>query len=111
MPGINYNEMTLIELKQAAKGRGIKMYYVMKHAELARLLSLPELPMEMKVQKKTIRQLREEAKARGEKGVWKYTRAELVELLYTGKQGPADKDQKDHGNTKEHDDPEEHNTQ
>lgn len=107
----NYNEMTLIELKQAAKGRGIKMYYVKKHAELVRLLSLPELPLEMKLQKKTIRQLREEAKARGEKGVWKYTRAELMELLYPSKQGPADEDQQNHSNTKEHDDPEEHDTQ
>jgi hypothetical protein len=107
----NYTEMTLIELKQAAKGRGIKMYYVKKHAELAHLLALPELPAEMKIQKKTIRQLREEAKSRGEKGVWKYTRGELVELLYPSKKCPADEDQKNHGDAKEHDDPEEHNTQ
>jgi hypothetical protein len=111
MPAINYTEMTLIELKQAAKGRGIKMYYVKKHAELAYLLSLPELPMEMKIQKKTIRQLREEAKEKNLQGIWKYTRAELVELLYPSKKSSADEDKQDHGDAKEHDDPEEHNTQ
>jgi len=107
----NYNEMSLIELKQAAKGRGIKLYYVKKHAELVYLLSLPELPMQLKIEKKTIRQLREEAKAKNMTGVWKYTRAELVELLYPSKQTPADENQKDHGDAKEHDDPEEHNSE
>jgi len=107
----DYNTMSLIELKQAAKGRGIKMYYVMKRNELARLLSMNELPEEVRLQKKTIRQLREEAKARNIQGVWKYTRAELMELLYPSKKTSADEDEKDHGNTYEHDDPEDHNTQ
>jgi len=107
----DYNAMSLIELKQAAKGKGIKMYYVMKRNELARLLSMNELPEEVRLQKKTIRQLREEAKSRNIQGVWKYTRAELMELLYPSKKTSADEDQKDHSNTYEHDDPEDHNTQ
>jgi hypothetical protein len=107
----NYNEMSLIELKQAAKGRGIKMYYVMKKNELAAVLSMGELTPEMKLQKKTIRQLREEAKNQNIPGVWKYSRAELVELMYSGKKAAADKDEENHGNAKEHDDPEEHNAQ
>ena len=101
--------MTLIELKQAAKGRGIKMYYVMKRNELAKLLSMNELPEQIRLQKKTIRQLREEAKAKNMQGVWKYTRGELMELLYPSKKASSDEDEKDHGNTHEHDDPEDHN--
>ncbi len=107
----NYNEMTLIELKQAAKGRGIKMYYIKKHAELVHLLSLPELPLELRLQKRTIRELREEAKERGIPGVWKYSRAQLMDLLYPSKKAASDQNQENHGDAKEHDDPEEHNTQ
>jgi hypothetical protein len=108
---MNYSELSLVELKQAAKGRGIKMYYVMKRDELARLLALPELPAELRLQKKTIRQLREEAKAQNMQGVWKYTRSELVELLYPSKKSASDKNEKNEGETYEHDDPEDHNAQ
>jgi hypothetical protein len=107
----NYNEMSLLELKQAAKGRGIKLYYIKKHAELVQLLSLPELPLELRLQKRTIRQLREEAKAKSLPGVWKYSRAELMELLYPSKKSSADQNEKDHCDAKEHDDPENHNTE
>lgn len=104
----HYNEMSLIELKQAAKGRGIKMYYVMKRDELARLLSLPELPTELRLQKKTIRQLREEAKEKQIPGVWKYSRKQLMDLLYPSKKSSADEDEKDHRQADEHNDPEDH---
>jgi hypothetical protein len=107
----NYNEMSLIELKQAAKGRGIKLYYIKKHAELVQLLSLPELPLELRLQKRTIRQLREEAKAKGLPGIWKYSRAELMELLYPSKKSSADQNEQNHGDAKEHDDPENHSTE
>lgn len=106
-----YNEMSLIELKQAAKGRGIKMYYVMKRAELAHLLSLPELPNEVRLQKKTIRELREEAKERKIQGIWKHTRQELMDLLYPSKKAAADEDEKNHRHADEHYDPENHDTQ
>lgn len=104
----NYNEMSLIELKQMAKGRGIKMYYVMKRAELARILSLPELPTELRLQKKTIRQLREEAKEKGIQGIWKYSRKELMDLLYPSKKSASDEDEKNHRDADEHNDPEDH---
>lgn len=106
-----YNEMSLIELKQAAKGKGIKMYYVMKRAELARLLSLPELPAEVLLQKKTIRELRQEAKEKNIQGIWKYSRKELMDLLYPNKKAATDEDEKDHRHADEHYDPENHDTQ
>ena len=105
---MDYSAMSLLELKKAAKGRGIKMYYVMPKDELVRLLSLPELPLEMRLQKKTIRQLRQEAKERNLSGFWGLARGELLTLLYPDQQGPADKNEKDQGNAHEHDAPEKH---
>jgi hypothetical protein len=110
-----YSEMSLIELKQAAKGRGIKMYYVMKRAELVRILCLPQLPQSMRIQKMTIRQLRQEAKSRNMSGFWNLHRSDLVKLLYPefddGYQTTPDENQKDHSNTHEHDDPKKHDSQ
>lgn len=79
---MNYNSMSLVELKQQAKGRRIKQYYIMKRRELIQLLSLPELPQSLKLEKLTILQLREEAKARGIRGFWGLSRGELLEMLY-----------------------------
>jgi len=108
----DYSVLSLIELKQAAKGRGIKMYYVMKRLELIRVLSLPELPLAMRVEKMTIKQLRQQAKERGISRIWELSRGELVRLLYpefeNGSKTSTDKNEKDQGNTYEHDDPEEH---
>lgn len=101
--------MSLIELKRAAKGRGIKMYYILPKDELARLLALPELPLEMRLQKKTIRQLRQEAKERKLTGFWGLSRGELLERLYSDQQGTPNKNEKNQGNADKHDDPEEHN--
>lgn len=101
--------MSLVELKRAAKGRGIKLYYILPKEELARLLSLPELPLEMRLQKKTIRQLRQEAKERNLTGIWGLSRAELLDRLYPDQQGSSDKNEKNERNTHKHDDPQEHN--
>ena len=102
--------MSLIELKQAAKGRRIKQYYIMKRRELIEVLSLDELPFEMKLEKMTIIELREEAKRRGIKGFWGLNREGLVELLYpTGNEAAANKNEEDKSNTDEHNDPQEHN--
>ncbi len=101
--------MSLVELKRAAKGRGIKLYYILPKEELARLLSLPELPLEMRLQKKTIRQLRQEAKERNLTGIWGLSRAELLDRLYPDQQGTSDKNEKNECNTHKHDDPQEHN--
>lgn len=74
--------MSLVELKQVAKTRRIKMYYTKKRVELIRLLSMPELPDSYKIEKLTILQLREQAKERGMRGFWKLSRDELVKVLY-----------------------------
>ena len=105
--------MSLIELKQAAKGRRIKQYYIKKKEELVEILSLTELPFEMKLEKMTIIELRAEAKRRGMRGngIWKLNRDALVQLLYPGNQAPANEDEKDKSDTNKHDDPQEHNAQ
>ena len=83
-----YHNMSLVELKQVAKTRRIKMYYTKKRVELIRLLSMPELPDSFKIEKLTILQLREQAKERGMRGFWKLSRDELVHILYpTGELG------------------------
>jgi hypothetical protein len=105
---MDYSTMSLLELKRAAKGRGIKLYYVLPKEELIRLLALPELPLELRLQKKTIRQLRQEAKDKNLKGFWGLSRGELLELLYSDQQSPANKDEKNKSNADEHDDPQEH---
>lgn len=109
-----YNVLSLIELKQAAKGRGIKMYYIMKRAELIHILSLPELPLSMRVEKMTIKQLREQAKQQGHTKFWDLSRGELVDLLYPnlydGGKTPANKDEKNECDAYEHDDPQEHHS-
>lgn len=74
--------MSLVELKQKAKGRRIKQYYIMKRHQLIQLLSLPELPHGLVLEKLTILQLREEAKSRGIRGFWSLSRGDLLDLLY-----------------------------
>lgn len=108
---MDYASMSLIELKQAAKGRRIKQYYIMKRHQLIEILSLAELPFEMKLEKMTIVELREEATRRGIKGFWALNRDALVHLLYPRNQTAADKNEKDKGDANKHDDPQEHNTQ
>ena len=105
---MDYQSMSLIELKQAAKGRRIKQYYIMKRHELIEVLSLNELPFEMKLEKMTIIELREEAKRRGIKGFWGLNRDGLVQMLYPRNETAADKNQEDKSNTHEHNDPQEH---
>jgi hypothetical protein len=103
--------LSLIELKQAAKGRGIKLYYILPKDELIRLLSLPELPLEMQLQKRTIRQLRQEAKAKHLTGFWGLSRGELLALLYPDEQAAPNKNEKNQGHADKHDDPQEHDAQ
>jgi hypothetical protein len=105
---MDYATMSLAELKQVAKGRRIKLYYIMPKEELVRLLSLPELPLELQLQKKTIRQLRQEAKARNLTGFWGLSRGELLSLLYPDQQGTPNKNEKNQRNADEHNAPEKH---
>lgn len=74
--------MSLVELKQVAKTRRIKMYYTKKRHELIRLVSMPDLPDSFKIEKLTIVELREEAKKRGLRGFWGLSRDDMVKLLY-----------------------------
>jgi hypothetical protein len=108
---MDYQSMSLIELKQAAKGRRIKQYYIMKRRDLIEVLSLIELPFTMKLEKMTIIELREEAKRRGIKGFWALNRENLAELLYPRNETAADKNQEDKSNTYEHNDPQEHDSE
>ena len=74
--------MSLVELKQQAKGRRIKQYYIMKRHQLIQILSLPELPESFRREKLTIVELREEAKRKGIRGFWNLNREGLLNLLY-----------------------------
>jgi hypothetical protein len=74
--------MSILELKQLAKQRRIKQYYILKRAQLLQLLSMNELPRSFIVEKMTISELREEAKRKGLRGFWTLRREQLVQLLF-----------------------------
>lgn len=98
--------MSIIELKQLAKERRIKQYYIMRRIQLIQLLSLEQLPKALILEKKTIIELREEAKQKGLRGFWRLTRAEILELLYPDPQ----EDNKNDGKTAKHNQPESHDS-
>jgi hypothetical protein len=83
---MDFNSMSLNELKahcaKLPKGRRIKHYYVKSRAELCYLLSLPELPAEMQVEKLTIHDLRKMAKDKNIRGIWGLNKKELQNLLF-----------------------------
>ena len=74
--------MSILELKQLAKQRRIKQYYILKRAQLLQLLKMNELPKSFIVEKMTIGELREEAKRKGLRGFWTLRREQLVQLLF-----------------------------
>jgi hypothetical protein len=74
--------LSLVDLKQLAKGRRIKQYYIMKRHQLIQILALPELPESLRREKLTIHELREEAKRKGVRGFWSLHREDLLNLLY-----------------------------
>jgi len=83
---MDFNSMSLNELKahcaKLPKGRRIKHYYIKSRAELCYLLSLPELPAEMQVEKLTIHDLRKMAKDKNIRGIWGLSKKELQDLLF-----------------------------
>lgn len=79
---MNYSSLSLVELKQQAKGRRIKQYYIMKRQQLIEVLSLAELPQSMKIEKYTIHELRAMARTKGMRGFWSLHREELVDRLF-----------------------------
>jgi hypothetical protein len=109
----NYQKMYLADIKLIAKTRRIKMYYVKTKEELIHLLTLPELPLAMRIEKMTIHQLRAEAKKRRIVGFWELRRDALVELLFPKTeyvdQASPNENQQDEGETQKHHEPEEHN--
>jgi hypothetical protein len=103
---MNYHALEYSELKQEAKERRIKFYYVMKKAQLISLLSMDPLPIKYVIEKKRIGELRDEARARGFPSVYRLNRSALVDLLY-----PSPKyDYKDQHDTDKHNPPKNHNT-
>ena len=107
------DQLSLPELKQVARTRHIKQYYILKRAELIRLLTLPELPASYRIEKMTIHDLREEAKKRNLRGFWSLRRDRLVELLFPEyaesiNNTTPKKNEEDESQTEEHHDPEEH---
>jgi hypothetical protein len=108
MDTLTLNTLPLPELKQLAKARRIKQYYIMKRVELIRILSLSELPQSFLVEKLTIRQLRTQAKQSGKQGFWTLTRDQLVALLYP-ELTPSDKKHQDSNNSQQNESPKEGN--
>lgn len=106
----NYSSMYLADLKLIAKTRRIKMYYIKTKEELVALLTMPELPQAMKVEKMTIHDLRKEARARNVTGFWSLRRGDLVRLLFPENvdQATPNEDKEDQGKANEHHQPEEH---
>ncbi len=78
----NISNMSLIELKQLAKTKRIKQYYIMKRADLIELLTMEELPFKYRVEKMTITEMRSIAKQRGMRGFWGLTKEQLAEKLF-----------------------------
>ena len=104
--------MYLSELKLIAKTRRIKMYYVKSKEELIELLSMDELPLEMRIEKMTNRELQAEAKRRGITGVTGLRRPALINLLFPKIEDisntSTNEDEKNQSQTDEHHQPEKH---
>jgi hypothetical protein len=110
---LTMDRLSLPELKQVARSRHIKQYYILKRAELIHLLNLPELPASYRIEKMTIHELRDEAKKRNIRGFWNLRRDRLVALLFPEhaehvKNTAPHKHEEDERETEEHHDPEEH---
>ena len=108
----NYSKMYLSELKLIAKTRRIKMYYIKSKEELIELVSMEELPLEMRIEKMTNKQLQAEAKTRGITGVTGLRRPALINILFPKtddvSKTASNENQEDQSKTDEHHQPEEH---
>ena len=109
---MNYHAMEYCELKQEAREKRIKLYYVMRKAQLIQILSMNPLPERYVVEKKLIGQLRKEARDRGFLSVYKLNRSALVELLYPHLCGKASAENqyKNQDNAYKHDTPKDYDT-
>ena len=102
VPTMNYDHLSLAELKKHAQGRRIKLYYTKSIRELRWLLSQSDIPMQYKLEKFTIKELREQAKAKNIRGFWNLKRSELLDLLYPS---AAQQHDQNNQNTQEHHSP------
>lgn len=100
---MEYSRMSLADLKKVARDHRprIKKYYVMSKTELLSILTTPEFPETLKVEKMKLVELRAEAKKRNIPGTWKLRRAELFELLYAS----PHKNDKNDDHAQKHNDP------
>ena len=100
---MDYHAMPLAQLKTIARDHRprIKQYYIKSKCELIQLLTMPQLPEAIRVEKMKIGELREEAKRQKIPGAWKLRRGQLVELLYSG----AHKDNENDDHTQKHNHP------
>jgi hypothetical protein len=76
------NALPLASLKNMAKGRRIKQYYILPKARLVELLSMTELPSRYKIEKMTIIELREVARQRELRGFWNLNKHQLTRMLF-----------------------------
>jgi hypothetical protein len=111
---MDYSTLSLVDLKQVAKTRHIKQYYIMKRSQLIQLLSMNELPQTFKIEKMTIHQLREEARRKAIRGFWTLRREDLVTLLFpdeNDRKAPSYQNQQYQRNTNEHNHPQQHDAE
>lgn len=101
-----FENMSLVELKQVAKTRKIKQYYIMKKEQLVELLMMEELPFKFRLEKMTISEMRAIAKQRGMRGFWSLSKEQLCDKLF----GSHD-EKKDDSKTCKHEDPQNENTE
>jgi hypothetical protein len=98
---MNIESMSLVELKQLAKTKKIKQYYIMKRTDLIEILTMKELPFKYRLEKMTITEMRMLAKERGMRGFWSLSKSQLSEKLFA-----SDDKEKDNSEAGEHEDPE-----
>ena len=100
----NISDMSLIELKQLAKTKRIKQYYIMKRAELIDILMMEELPFKYRMEKMTITEMRAIAKQRGMRGFWGLSKDQLAAKLFS-----SHDEEQDNGKACEHQNPQNKN--
>lgn len=98
---MNIDTMSLVELKQLAKTKKIKQYYIMKRADLIQILTMEELPFKYRLEKMTITEMRMLAKEKGMRGFWSLSKSQLSEKLFA-----SDDKKEDYSEASEHEDPE-----
>ena len=102
---LNIESMSLVELKQYAKTKKIKQYYIMKRVDLIEILTMKELPFKYTLEKMTITEMRMLAKERGMRGFWSLSKSQLSDKLFA-----SHNEKKDYGEASEHEDPEDENS-